>query len=111
MPHDVPRQKGETGIAKNVHAIEWLKAEISSQVGSLFRGLLAAREDAVVDSMAAIISCCYLLARRLGISFSRVDAKIDQRLRSSARDDHQLETWYGDLSSLMEYREGEGGRD
>ncbi len=105
------RPKDDTGIAKNVHAIEWLKTEITRQLGSLFRALMTAREDAVVDCMAAIASCCYLLARRLGISFSRVDARIDQRLRSAVRDDHQLETWYGDLSALVDYRDEQRGRD
>ncbi len=107
----VLRHKGDVGIARNVHAIEWLKTEIIGQLGSLFGALMTAKEDAVVDSMAAIVSCCYLLARRVGIRFSRVDARIDQRLRSTARSEHQLETWYGDLTALMDYRDdAEKGR-
>ncbi len=99
--------KEEPGIAKNVHAIEWLKTELATQLGGLYRALLSARKDAVVECLAAIISCSYLLARRLGVSFRRIDARIDQRLHSSIRDEHQLETWYGDLSTLVEYREGQ----
>lgn len=112
MLPEVLKHKGDVGIARNVHAIEWLKTEIIGELGKLFGALMTAKEDAVVDSMAAIVSCCYLLARRVGISFSRIDARIDQRLRSTARNEHQLETWYGDLTALMDYREdAEKGRD
>ncbi len=90
-----------------MHAIEWLKTELTAQLGGLFRAMLSARKDAVIECLAAIISCSYLLARRLGVGFRRVDARIDQRLHSSIQDDHQLETWYGDLSALQDYRKSE----
>ena len=109
-PEKMPRENRDVGIAKNVRAIEWLKAEILSRLGQLSRSLLDAEEDAVVESMAAIVSCVYLLARRVGITFSRLDARVDQRLRDSIRSGHQLESWYGDLSALTQYRK-EKGRD
>lgn len=97
------------GIAKNAHAIEWLKAEMVAHLGKVFRALIAAKEDVVVEVLAALISCAYLLARRVGVSFGRLDARIDQHLRNNVRNDHQLETWYGDLSALLQYRDEERG--
>jgi len=109
-PTVLPRKEtGDVGIAKNAHAIEWLKAEMAAHLGSLFRALVAAKEDAVVKVLAALISCSYLLARRMGVSFARLDSRIDQHLRSNVRNDHQLETWYGDLSALLKYRKEERG--
>ncbi len=59
----------------------------------------------VVDCLARIITSTYLLGRRLGLSFARVDLKMEQNLRSSIAADHEIEEWYGDLSALSAYLE------
>lgn len=81
---------------------------MTSQLARLFRALMGAREDAVLRALAALVACAYVLARRLGLSFSRLDGAVDQHLSANVKNEHQLETWYGDLSALKDYRDSRG---
>jgi hypothetical protein len=44
-----------------------------------------------------------VLARRIGISFRELDQAVVSKLREHTREGHQLENWYGDLSSLEQH--------
>jgi hypothetical protein len=39
----------------------------------------------------------------MGLSFRELDQAIIDKLREHKNEGHQLEQWYGDLSSLEEY--------
>ena len=93
-------------VVKSHRVIEWLKAEMVGSVGGLFKAIIGGGEDMVSDSLARIITSTYLLGRRLGLSFARIDLKMEQNLRSSIALDHEIEEWYGDLSALSAYMEG-----
>ncbi len=95
----------EVDVVKNHRMVEWLKAELVSSVGGLFKAIIAGGDDLIVDFLARIITSTYLLGRRLGLSFSRIDLKIEHNIRSNIANDHELEEWYGDLSALAAYRE------
>lgn len=100
---------GEAGSAKKLMAIEWLKAELLSEEGDLFRALISGPEDRVRDSLSGILITTYVLAMRLGISPPRLEDRAIQRLNRSLRDDQELQEWFGDLSRLARYltrREG-----
>jgi len=101
--------KRQVGIAKNVRAIEWLKAELAGQMGALLRSLLAGREEDILDAMASLIVVVYVMANRLGLGFARLDTKVEQHLLANVRNQHQLETWYGDLSALRTHRRKDKG--
>ena len=101
----MPNTSPEIDIARNIRAIEWLKAEIIDGIASLMKALLKNGEDAIVDALAAIVISCYLLGRRLGFGFNRVDERVMQKLESEIEAEHELEQWYGDLSLLRRYRE------
>ncbi|HWJ02558.1 MAG TPA: MazG-like family protein [Verrucomicrobiae bacterium] len=92
-------------VVKNHRVIEWLKAELVGSVGGLFKAIIGGGEDIVADCLARIITSTYLLGRRLGLSFARIDLKMEQNLRSSIAAEHEIEEWYGDLSALASYME------
>lgn len=91
----------ESGIAKNIRVVEWLKADLLTSVSALFRGMLRGDEEHLVDALAGLIITCYILSRRLGISFSRLDLKLESKLRQNIEENHELEKWYSDLSLLL----------
>jgi hypothetical protein len=93
----------EIDIARNVRAIEWLEAELVYGTGSLLHALIKNNEENALDNMAAIVISTYLLSRRLGHGFARLDAKILARLKSSLEQDHELEQWYGDIAELIQH--------
>ncbi|NLG69829.1 MAG: hypothetical protein GX496_09795 [Firmicutes bacterium] len=93
--------------AKNLRAIEHLKAEMAAALANLYRAMLRASDEAVTEALAALVIAGYLLARRLGISPARLDMKIETRLRTTMAQGHELEQWYGDFTAL--YRHFQGG--
>ncbi len=95
--------KLEGGIAKNIKVIDWLKADLITSVSALFKSMLKGSEDLLLDALASLMITCYVLGRRLGINFPRLDLKVEAKLRQGIEEDHELERWYGDLSALLNY--------
>ncbi|HHW43176.1 MAG: MazG-like family protein [Thermoanaerobacteraceae bacterium] len=91
----------DTNIAKNIRVIEWLKADLLASLAALFKGMLRGSEERLLESLSGIIITCYVLGRRLGISFTRLDLKLENKLRQGIEEDHEMESWYGDLSALL----------
>jgi hypothetical protein len=97
---------GGFDIAKNIRLVEWLKSEILTSVAELFRLLVngaRASQDALADCLASLIVAAYLLGKRLGISFTAIDSKIESKIRLGMIEEHDVEKHYGDLTSLSEY--------
>ncbi len=93
----------EGGIAKNIKVIEWLKADLITSVSALFKAMLRGSEDLLLDALSSLIITCYVLGRRLGINFSRLDLRIEAKLRQGIDEEHEVERWYSDLSTLLNY--------
>jgi hypothetical protein len=93
----------KSGIAKNIKVIEWLKADLMASTASLFKAMLRGSEERLLDALASMVLTCYVLGRRLGINFSRLDLRVEAKLRQGIDDDHEVEKWYGDLSGLLKY--------
>lgn len=91
-------------VGRNARAVEWLKAEAVAALGDALRAVAANREDGVLDGLAQVVVASYLLARRLGMPYARLDLKIDGLLDANVEQAHQLEHWYGDMSSLRAHR-------
>ena len=95
-------------VTKNVKIIEWMKKELILSVGDvfdlIFKGVKPL-DEALQDTLANIIMITYLLAKRLGISFSEIDYKIKEKIRIGIDQNHSVESWYGDLKKHMENRE------
>lgn len=93
-------------IARNAKTIEWLKAELIGGVSALFKAMLKNHEEAITDSLANIVVACYLLGKRMGITFSRLDIKIENKVAVNITKGHEIEQWYGDFTALSNYLEG-----
>lgn len=98
-------QGPELNIAKNIKAIEWLKTELTSSLASLFKALFKGNTEGAMEALAVIVINSFLLAKRLGVSYGRLELAIHNRMKELLKEKHPLEEWYGDLSSLKEYTE------
>ncbi|SHE86005.1 MazG-like family protein [Seinonella peptonophila] len=90
-------------FAKNVKMLDWLKTELLDQVSNLFKGLYHANQHLMIEAIASLLICIYVLGRRVGFTYREVDQVVTEKLRDHSREGHQLERWYGDLSTLEEY--------
>lgn len=93
----------DTGIAKNIRVIEWLKADLLASLSALFKAMLRGSEERILDALSGIVILCYVLGRRVGISYTRMDLKLESKLRQGIEEDHEMERWYGDLSALLSH--------
>ncbi|HHV71820.1 MAG TPA: hypothetical protein GXX38_04310 [Clostridia bacterium] len=99
------RSEGELNIAKNIRILEWVKAEVIGGVGDLFRVMDRGKEEQVLDCLARLLITLCVLGKRLGFDYERIYHQVRENLLKNIENDHQLETWYGDLSSLLEQLE------
>ncbi len=93
-------------ITKNIKIIEWLKSELLSSVASLFELLvkgIKGQQEAIADILANIILVAYVLGRRLGINYSNLDMRIEDKVKLGVLEDHKVESWFGDLSALKKH--------
>lgn len=99
----MPQPGRETGVAKNIRVIEWLKADLLTSISVLFKAMVKGSEDLLMDALSSMVITCYLLGRRLGINYSQLDLKIEAKLKEGIDNKHEVEEWYGDLSGFLEY--------
>ncbi|WDV45865.1 MazG-like family protein [Clostridiaceae bacterium M8S5] len=98
--------KNDVDITKNIKVIEWLKCELLSSISSLYESLMHETKqsrEVVIDVLANIIFVTYLLGKRLGIPFQKLDAKIKSKIKLKIVEEHKIEKWYGELSVLLEH--------
>lgn len=97
----------EIDITRNIKMIEWLKSELLTDVANLFKILInGAKEEvheAVSDTLSNLILICYLLGRRLGISYNSIELKIENKVKLGLIENHDVEKYYGDLSELSRH--------
>lgn len=98
----------EFHIARQLRMIEWLKAELVATVGILYKALVKNSEEAIVDALANLVIGSYLLGKRLGVSFSKLDGTIAAHLASPAFQEHEIEQWHGDVTNLQNHWEERG---
>ena len=93
-------------VTRNVKIMEWMKTELLMSLGDLFNLILKGvkpLDEALQDTLANIIMITYLLAKRLGISFTEIDYKVKEKIKLGISEDHSVERWYGDLSELKKH--------
>lgn len=93
-------------VTKNIKMIEWLKSELLSAIALLFETLtmgIKNSQDKTLDILANLILITYLLARRLGITYEKIDSKIRDKAKLGRIEEHNIEKWYGDLSDLIKH--------
>ncbi len=97
------RFERNSDITKNVKLIEWMKKEIIMSIGDLYDLIFKGAkplDEALQDTLANIIMMTYLLGKRLGVNFRDIDYQIDKKIKQGIKEDHSVESWYGDLSNL-----------
>lgn len=102
---------GEVDIARNIRTIEWLRAELTGGMASLFRAMFKGSSELILDALAGIVMTTYLLGRRLGISFTRLDEHLTRKLAEHIEEPHELERGFGDFSALKTYIEDKSKGD
>jgi hypothetical protein len=97
----------EIDITRNIKLIEWLKSELLTDIANLFKVLVNGMKDeihdAVSESLSNIILICYLLGRRLGISYNSIELRIESKIKLGLVERHDVEKHYGDLSELSKH--------
>jgi hypothetical protein len=93
-------------IAGNIHRIEWLKSELLSALSDLYRVLIDTKETTkvkIVDCLSSVVLACYLLARRLGVSYEAVDQGVRDKVKLGLLEEPDIETRFGDLTLLKDH--------
>lgn len=94
-------------ITTNLNAVESIKSEILSELAMLYSTLGDYGEtdvyDEVLSGIATIIAMDYILARRLGITFDKIDEKICEFTSIAGSLGHELEKDFSDMSELKNY--------
>ncbi|MGI6450825.1 MAG: MazG-like family protein [Desulfitobacteriia bacterium] len=91
-------------VIKSSKAIEELKVELLKAQWQVQEAQLNASEEQILSGMARLVGLSYLLARRLGFDFSRLDRVLYKEMALWQREDYlNLETEWGDLSLLLGY--------
>jgi len=97
----------EIDITRNIKIIEWLKSELLTDIANLFKALVNGMKeevhDTVADTLSNIILICYLLGRRLGISYNLIEIKIHNKIKLGLIEENDVEKHYGDLSELSKH--------
>lgn len=89
---------------KGLKAIDELKVNLIQAQWLVHHGTLNGSEDEMLQGLADLVGMSYLLARRLGFDFSRLDRMLLQRLEGlKITDEMSLEKHWGDLSLLLSY--------
>ena len=96
-----------TNLTTNIRAIDTIKSEVLREVAGLYTGLADFDNENLYEnisgSIATIVAMDYILARRMGLSFSDIDKKITELTAIAAENDHELERAFGDMSELGNY--------
>ena len=94
----------EVDVVKALKAIEELKVEMLKAQWTFQQGTVNGSEPEMLQGLADVVALSYLLTRRLGFDFSKLDRTLLQRLEGwKANDKIKLETQWGDLSLLISY--------
>ncbi len=94
----------EVDVVKGLRAIEELKVGLIQAQWQIQHGTLSGSETEMLQGLADLVGMSYLMARRLGFDFSRLDRMLLQRLEDIKNEDEMnLEKQWGDLSLLLSY--------
>lgn len=97
----------EIDITRNIKIIEWLKSELLTDIANLYKilvnGMKEEVHEVISETLSNIILICYLLGRRLGISYTAIEIKMHNKIKLGLVENHDVEKYYGDLSELAKH--------
>ena len=97
-------------IIKNMRTVEWLKAQLLGTVANLYASLANGEENTkenIEDIISNLILESMLLGKRLGLDYESINQALKDNIKINLIEDHKIERWYGDLSLLLEYIDGQ----
>lgn len=94
-------------ISANLKAVDTIKSVVLYEIANLYRSLSeysdACNEKKIGESISTIISTGYILARRVGLTYSDIDRIITDFLDTAIEDNHELELQFSDMSELKRH--------
>ena len=99
-------KRDEFNIMSNIKIIEQLKAELLCIIGDFFKLLTKGSNvahDAILDCISGAIIILYILAERLGYSFTAVDESVKKKLKVGIIEEDGIEKQSKDLSRLYSH--------
>jgi len=99
-------KRDEFNIMSNIKIIEQLKAELLCIIGDFFKLLTKGSNvahDAILDCISGAIIILYILAERLGYSFTAVDESVKKKLKVGIIEEDGVEKQGKDLSRLYNH--------
>lgn len=97
--------KPEKSIAKNIKLIERLKSELLTAVANFFKALLQGSEGLILEALSRMIVICFLLGRRMGFSYQRIEQAVEQKVKIYLQEKEKDEGLSGDLEDFSSYLE------
>lgn len=104
-------QNSNNDIGKNLKMIDFLKCELLNTIALLFETMIKGlknSQELVLECLVNILLATYTLGKRLGFDYKLLDKKLEEKIKISILEEHHLEKWYGDLSSLNEHLNNHG---
>lgn len=97
----------ELDITRSIKTIELLKSELVTDMADLFRALVNGvkeeTQEAVSDALSNMIIVCYLLGKRLGVSYNFIEMKIRNKIKVGLLENNDMNKYYGDLTELSKH--------
>ena len=94
-------------ISANLKAVDTIKSVVLYEIANLYRSLSeysdSCNEKKIGESISTIISTGYILARRVGLTYSDIDRIITDFLDTAIEDNHELELQFSDMSELKRH--------
>ncbi|MEF9935321.1 MAG: MazG-like family protein [Clostridium sp.] len=95
-------------IIGNMNTIDSYKTCLVGFVADLFSTMHKSRgntayNDEIIDEIADIIICSYLISKRISISYDKIDKRIMDKLKVGLLEDNESERREHDYASLIAY--------
>lgn len=90
-------------IVYSIKMVEQIKNELLDSIAQLFKSLTSGKEELIAGSLGSILFWVYLLGRRIGISFFRLDCAAEQKARNLLSDGFQNEDLNKDITDFLNY--------
>lgn len=104
-----PARGVRADVARNLQAIERLKADAVAGIAALFEGMYRNDDQEIEDALATVVISAFALSKRLGVSYAGLDKAIQNQLHKMVEQAHETEQWFGDCSALLQYMQNGTG--
>lgn len=90
-------------IVQSIKIVDQLKNDLIESISRLFKSISSGKEETITDSLSSIILWSYLLSRRIGVSFHRLDRAVEQRARCLMNEGFEKDSPHKDVTAFLNY--------